>query len=129
MTDGGECSSKATFARIKDIVERPEMPRFNFFFAYAGATNQELVNLCQSPSCSPYCKVIPVEDSKIGVAEAYTTICHNVQLFRKSENQPLGNKVVNLRLKFGESMVIAEAVNEMTGKMRMCDFKFTSYQT
>jgi len=127
MTDGGECSSSANFSKIRDIVERPEMPRFNFFFAYAGETNQELVDLCQSPACSPYCKVIPVEDSKIGVAEAFTTIRHDVQLFRKSENQQLGNKVVNLRLKFGESMVTAVAVNEVTGKQRQCEFKFTSY--
>jgi len=127
MTDGGECSSFISFVNVREIIQRPEMPRFNFFFAHAGETNQELVDLCQSPACSPYCKVFPVEDSGTGVADAYSAISQDVQLFRKNENQLLGNKVVNLRLKFGDSMVTAVAVNEVTGKMRQCEFKFISY--
>jgi uncharacterized protein YegL len=129
MTDGGECSSNAKFTKVKEIIEHPEMPRFNFFFAYVGGSNKKLVNLCQSPACSPYCKAIPVEDSSAGISQAYTTICHNVQLFRKNENRQLGNKVVNLRLKFGDSMVTAVAFNEVTRKKRSCEFKFISYHT
>jgi len=129
MTDGGECSSRADFDKVRDIIEHPNMPRFNFIFAYAGKTNEELVKLCQSSACSPYCKVIPVEDSSTGVAEAYMAICHDVQLFRKNENQPLGNKVVNLRLKFGDSIVTAEAFNEVTEQQSFCEFKFISYQS
>jgi hypothetical protein len=124
-TDGEENRSKTSLVALSIALRHHNIPNFRFIFAHPAniRNNLEFVRTCRTESFKSFCVLTPVEDSKEGIASAFSRIREEIKDFN-SQRPNLSSKSVQLKMRFGESMIKAKATCPSTGESRHCSFEF-----